>query len=402
MMIESNCKRRPARLLALAIGASLMFTLAPAAGADAGDSPLTAIDAGADIGGVYFFLDPADNAKVVMAMTVRGFIVPAQNETRGSFASDVQFRFQIENTGNAKGDLFIDVTFAKQTSRGAPQTATINLSTGQDFSAPTTVSSSTSETAAPPVVTTDPATGISFFAGLVDDPNFYDVPAGLRYLNSRITGDPELSVLSRARDSFSGYNTTAIVVRAPASLLRGAAGNRIGLTCFTMRKGKTLRYSDADPKNKGGFVNVDRMANPGLSSVLIPFSRRDEYGRASTADDAAGDFENDILTSLVALRADLFSINLISSLAVTNGDILRLDLSIPNTGPGGGNNAQAAYPNGRRPGDDAMDTVLTLLNNRIAQGDGVNANDVAFRNNFPFLASPHQPLSSGTDDGTRN
>jgi len=401
-MIKSTYKRPASRLFALGIATALLLALALPAGADVGDSTLTAIDAGADIGGVYFFLDPADNAKVVMAMTVRGFIVPAQNEMRGFFASDVQFRFQIENTGNAKGDLFIDVTFTKQTSRSAPQTATISLSTGQTFSAPSAVSSSTAETAAPPVVTTDPATGISFFAGLVDDPTFYDVPAGLRYISSRISGEVELSALTRARDSFAGYNTTAIVVRAPASLLRGTAGNKLGLTCFTQRKSKTLRYDDADAKNKGQFVNVDRMAHPGISSMLIPFSRRDEYGRASTAGDAAGDFENDILTSLVALRADLFSINLISSLAVTAGDILRLDLSIPNTGTGGGNNPQAAYPNGRRPGDDAMDTLLTLLNNRVAQGDGVNANDVAFRNTFPFFASPHQPLSSGADDGTRN
>lgn len=401
-MIRSTYKRPASRLLARAIAAAMLLAMALPAGADVGDSPLTAIDAGADIGGVYFFLDPADNGRVVMALTIGGFIVPARNEIRGFFASDIQFRLQIENTGNAKGDLFIDVGFTRQTSRSAPQTATINVSTGQSFTAPSTVASSTSETAAPPVVTTDPATGISFFAGLVDDPTFYDVPAGLRYFSSRISGDVELSALNRARDSFAGYNTTAIVIRAPASLLRGTAGNRVGLTCFTQRKSKTLRYDDADPKNKGHFVNIDRMANPGISSILIPFSRREEYGRASTADDAAGAFENDILTSLVALRADLFSINLISTLAVTTGDILRLDLSIPNTGPGGGNNPQAAYPNGRRPGDDAMDTLLTLLNNRVAQGDGVNANEVAFRNTFPFLASPHQPLSSGADDGTRN
>jgi hypothetical protein len=370
--------------------------------ADIGSSPLTSLDGAADIGSVYFFLDPADNTKVVLAMTVGGFIVPAQNETRGFFAPDAQFRFQIENTGNAKGDLFIDVTFSKQISRAAPQTATIVVSTGQSFTAPTTLSSSTSEAAASPVVTTDSKSNISFFAGLVDDPAFFDVPAGLRHLNSMISGNVETHELERGRDSFAGYNTTAIVLRAPATMLRGSAGNRIGLTCFTQRRAKTLRFADADPKIKGAFFNVDRLANPGISSLLIPFSRQDEYGRASTADDAEGKFENDILTSLVALRADLFSINLISTLAVIKGDILRLDLSIPNTGPGGGNNAQAAYPNGRRPGDDAMDTILTLLNNRVTQGDNVNENDVPFRNALPFLAAPHQPLASGADDGTRN
>lgn len=400
-MIKPAKKGPATRVLATALAALLLAAAAPVE-ADIGNSPLSATDGAADIGGVYFFLDPADNTKVVMAMTVRGFIVPAQNETCGFFAPDVQFRFQIENTGNAKGDLFIDVTFSKQTSRAAPQTAAINLSTGQSFTAPTTVSSSTSESAPSPVVTTDTQSNISFFAGLVDDPNFFDVPAGLRHLSSMISGSVETQALTRGRDSFAGYNTTAIVLRAPATILRGSAGNRIGLTCFTQRRAKTLRFADADARSKGGFVNVDRMANPGISSFLIPFSRRDEYARASTADDADGKFENDILTSLVALRADLFSINLISTLAVIKGDILRLDLSVPNTGPGGGNNSQAAYPNGRRPGDDAMDTILTLLNNRVAQGDSVNDNDESFRNAFPFLAAPHQPLASGADDGTRN
>ncbi|MFY9610590.1 MAG: DUF4331 family protein [Blastocatellia bacterium] len=401
-MVRSTHKGPASQLLASALAAAMLLAAAMPVEADIGDSPLAAIDGAADIGGVYFFLDPADNTKVVMAMTVRGFIVPAQNETRGFFAPDVQFRFQIENTGNAKGDLFIDVTFSKQTSRTAPQTASIIVSTGQKFTAPTTVSSSTSETAPSPVVTTDSPSSISFFAGLVDDPSFFDVPAGLRHVNSMISGNVETQALNRGRDSFAGYNTTAIVLRAPATMLRGSSGDRIGLTCFTQRRAKTLRFADADQKSKGQLVNVNRMANPGISSILIPFSRRDEYGRASTADDAEGVFENDILTTLVALRADLFSINLISTLAVIKGDILRLDLSVPNTGPGGGNNSQAAYPNGRRPGDDAMDTILTLLNNRVDQGDNVNANDVAFRNAFPFLAAPHQPLASGADDGTRN
>jgi hypothetical protein len=401
-MIKSAYTGPGSTLLAATLAAAMLLGPVMPVKADIGASPLTAIDSAADIGGVYFFLDPADNTRVVMAMTVRGFIVPAQNETLGFFAPDVQFRFQIENTGNAKGDLFIDVTFSKQTSRATPQTATIVVSSGQSFTAPTTVSSSTSEAAPAPVVTTDSKSNISFFAGLIDDPAFFDVPAGLRHLSSMISGNVGTQALDRGRDSFAGYNTTAIVLRAPATMLRGSAGNQLGLTCFTQRRAKTLRFADAEARSKGGFVNVDRMGNPGISSLLIPFSRRDEYGRASTADDAEGEFENDILTSLVALRADLFSINLISTLAVIKGDILRLELSVPNTGPGGGNNAQAAYPNGRRPGDDAMDTILTLLNNRVTLGDSVNDNDVAFRNAFPFLAAPHQPLASGADDGTRN
>jgi hypothetical protein len=76
---------------------------------------------------------------------------------------------------------------------------------------------------------------------------------------------------------------------------------------------------------------------------------------------------------------------------------------VANSGPSGGTNAGAGFPNGRRPADDVVDTFLFLVTNgAITTGDNVNSNDVPFRNTFPFLASPQQPRASGTDDNTRN
>jgi hypothetical protein len=87
---------------------------------------------------------------------------------------------------------------------------------------------------------------------------------------------------------------------------------------------------------------------------------------------------------------------------VNRGDYLRLNLAQANSGPGGGNNAGAGFPNGRRPGDDVIDTLLFFIANQNALGDNVNANDVPFGSTFPFFAPPHQPLAAGVDDGTRN
>jgi hypothetical protein len=62
-----------------------------------------------------------------------------------------------------------------------------------------------------------------------------------------------------------------------------------------------------------------------------------------------------------------------------------------------------AFPNGRRPGDDVTDSILTIVNNRVTQRDNVNANDAPFRNTFPFFALPNQAFPAGAiDDGTRN
>jgi hypothetical protein len=91
--------------------------------------------------------------------------------------------------------------------------------------------------------------------------------------------------------------------------------------------------------------------------------------------------------------------------AVAKGDILRLNLTIPNTGIGRGlppTAAPDAFPNGRRVHDDVIDILLTLIANGNSLGDNVDANDVPFRTGFPFLAPSQQPRANGVDDNTRN
>jgi hypothetical protein len=76
---------------------------------------------------------------------------------------------------------------------------------------------------------------------------------------------------------------------------------------------------------------------------------------------------------------------------------------VANTGTGGGGNAGAGFPNGRRLQDDVIDTILFFVANQNTLGDNVNSNDVTFRSSFPFLAPPQQPRAPGTiDDNTRN
>ena len=50
----------------------------------------------------------------------------------------------------------------------------------------------------------------------------------------------------------------------------------------------------------------------------------------------------------------------------------------------------AGWPNGRRPIDDVTDIAVKVIGgtNYLAASDGVDANDKAYPNTFPFLASP--------------
>src|SRR5712691_10145660 len=137
---------------------------------------------------------------IAMAIDVEGFVVPSEVLNLSFFAPDVVYRFEIENTGDAVPDRKIDITFSPQTARNQPQTATIKLrrieregdeEEGDEedgnsklvFTAPTTVQTLNGSANAF-VVTNDPASGSSFFAGLTDDPFYFDIVGFNRFVLS--------------------------------------------------------------------------------------------------------------------------------------------------------------------------------------------------------------------------
>ncbi len=111
------------------------------------------------------------------------------------------------------------------------------------------------------------------------------------------------------------------------------------------------------------------------------------------------------MKSLKNLGTDDVHIAMLAKAAVEKGDILRLDLSVPNKGSGGGDNKNGGFGKmgGRRLKDDVVDGVFTIINNGKPLSDKVNGNDVPFRNQFPFVANPNQPSPPGSplDDRTR-
>src|SRR5436309_7556613 len=168
-------KRIALAALALTAGYAIILTPIPLINAaDHAESTSVAGDPGVDLADVFAFLDPNDNSRVVLALDVEGFVVPSELLNLSFFAPEVTYRFEIENTGDAAPDQTIDINFSEQTSRSQPQTATIKLPNGRVFTAPTTVQT-LNASANPFVVTTDANSGASFFAGLTDDPFYFDI-----------------------------------------------------------------------------------------------------------------------------------------------------------------------------------------------------------------------------------
>jgi hypothetical protein len=379
--------------MAAAMASALYFFGAPPSmAADHGDGPFSSVKRSADIGDVYAFLDPNDNAQLVVALTVQGFIVPSEAVNFSVFDDQVTFRFDFETTGDARPDQRITVNFSKKVTSGStPQTATIILPNRKRFAAPTTASTLSSNASPPPTVTADPGgSGIQFFAGEVDDPFFFDIPGFNRFVASVLGAAANPADLQRGRDSFAGYNTLAIALRIPVSLFNAPSGNMIGVSAVTL----------------GGNKQIDRMGNPAINVALVPFPQKDAYNLSNTVRDSSSKnpFAADIVGTLKALGTSDANIGVLAGIAVSNGDMLRVKLDTPNTGTGGGNNAEAAYPNGRRLGDDVIDTIIgAVTNGAITDGDHAGPNEKPFRDEFPFFAETHQPLPTGEiDDLTRN
>ncbi len=411
-MIKSKTKHSAARPTSVALTvaaalAALPLFCATSKASDHIDSPSTTQDRGSDLTDTYAFLDPNDNSQVILIMSTQGFVVSGEHFGMAIFDHNLRYRFEIENTGDAKPDKFIDVTYSKGLGREKTQTAKIDLPGDARFAADTT--KATQEYDAPEIViTTDKESGCKFYAGVADDPFFLDDTGANRLVGSatKNPGSPETSYLSErgGRDTYAGFNTLITAISVPAKMLKGE-GNVIGINAVTQRHATQTIGEKGEITGSGDWVTVDRDGGPLVNNGLIPPPRKDEYNAASTEDDAAGKFEDDIMKSLKAMNTDEEHIAKLAKMAVKKGDILRLDLTVPNKGEQGGSEKDGGFGNmgGRRLSDDVVDMVFTIINNGKALGDKVDANDKPFRNTFPFVADATQPFkaAAGADDHTR-
>jgi len=399
-------------LSGLAVLGALALQFTPAKSVRASDhidSPTVAQDRGSDIADVYAFLDPNDNSKLCLILSTQGFIVSGEHFGMAIFDHNIRYRFEIENTGDAVPDTFVDVTYSPGLGRVTNQIATITLPNGRSFRAPTTVSNQ-EPTPPPPVITTDPASGVSFFGGNADDPFFLDDTGANRFVFSSIQnpGRPNRALLGlrRGRDTYAGFNTLITAINIPVALLQNPRNptNEIGINSQTQRRRYQIVLDNGGVAGSGDYVTVDREGNPLVLNGLISPPRKNEYNGATTQDDANGRFRADLIKNLRNLATDDAHIDKILTLVQKRGDILRIKTDVPNRGPQGGNNMGGGFPmSGRRLADDVVDGTFTTINNDRPLTDFVNGNELPFRNTFPFVHDPTQPFPPGLnpDDHTR-
>ncbi len=410
-------------LLALAAVAGAV-TLGPGNGTASShrEAPLIAEDPSADLTDLYAFRSPDKPGTV----TILANVIPGEDPAAGpnwyTFSPNARYNLKIDTTGDSRPDVTYRFEF---------RTKTGPFFLG-DTAQPFTVSKVTRAGKATVVAkgTTPPnnigprstpsyrglvtKSIVSFdggrskaFAGQRDDPFFGDIGAIFDLVAIR----KGIGNMGGGKDFFAGYGVHTFGVQVPIAGLRAKNGI-IGVWSSVDRRKVTTRGKST--RNSGAWVQVNRMANPLVNEVIIPTGLKDQWnalqpwqeGRFRKYYDAP--ILAAVINKLYKLgvpetdRDDLVAVLLtgVPELNFTSprlSEVLRLNLGIPVTrnpnrlGVLAGDNQ--GWPNGRRLGDDVIDTAEQavagfLKGKKVPLGDGVNGDDRNLLGSFPYIADP--------------
>ncbi len=338
----------------LAVAAAAALAAIPALSADHLDAPTVKKDGRIDINDVYVFHPGSSQnlSRTVLAMTVN----PAAGVISGAtFRSGARYEFLIDTNGNARPDITIRTQFSSV--ENGEQNYTVRWIKGD--TSKVIARGETEEV--------ESEDGVKTYAGLRDDPFFFDLNAfnaGAAFTNP-------------GNDFFLGLNTSAIVVEVPTSMI---GSGPVGVW------GRTVVGGD----------QIDRMGRPAILTVFIPpnpfesgstaeGNLEDQFNRTLPHRDQAR-WRSEVVNSLTLL----YSLNdgsgddpsddagKVQGLAdVLLPDILTVDLS-----------TQTGFLNGRGLADDVIDAELGLITEGLITTDGVS-NDSTFLTGFPYLGVPN-------------
>jgi hypothetical protein len=324
-----------------------------------------------DINDVYVF--PAAGNRTVLAMTTNPAVNIPAIDPFGTYGANVQYRLNIDNTGDFVQDVSYVTTFGRADAAGHQHFVVKRYSGAAALNASgdgkAVASGFTNNGKGKP----QSRDGVTAFAGQRSDPFFFDLIAfrdTLGYSHGTqafCDGSPS--------DFFAPLDTLAIVLEVPDSAL----GTAIGVW------GDTRQWTGT------AWAIVDQMGRPAINTVFnglpaVPASGtsadKESFNvtRPSQQDDAGKPYRAHVSAVLQALGG--------YSSAAANGLAAALvpDVITYNTSSSGTN-----ILNGRAPSDDVIDAELQIVLANPAASDCVNvhANVIAMQGTFPYLAAPH-------------
>jgi hypothetical protein len=394
------------------------------------EAPAIAEDQFADNTDVYTFISPTNSDNLVMVANYVPLLLPMSGPNFYRFSDNVRYEIIIDTNGDAEYDVVYHWVFHTETLNGETflyntgaitslDDGDLNVRQTYDLYKVTRGNGNSKQTdlivegapVAPWYVgdrsfagdsyegiaqsaITPTAGGGQVFAGPRDEPFFVDLHV---FDLLGVAGSP----------TTDGVNVMSLVLEVPITEITGedrpAAGSTgkdsvVGVWARAKRPIVTVRTPYGHDANYGGFQQVSRLGWPLINEVVIPLQDKDLWNRSVPSDDVAnfGAYILDpelpgLLNAVLGAgcaptpgdgRLDI--VDLLSPNETTAADMLRININEGQTF------AESHFPNGRSLADDVTDTLLSVVcNNGGPLGDGVDANDLAFLETMPYLASPH-------------
>ena len=221
--------------LVVALGVGVLTTRHVLA-SDHQDSPDVELNPSMDMTDFYAF-PGSSSGRIALVLNSWAFLTPAETPST-SFDPNLLYQFKIDNTGDAKEDLVMQVVF---TGTGANQTVSLY----GPIAPPVVGAMQNTLTTTKPVLTgkvntmLGSNTGIQLFAGARSDPFFIDLEQFFRILPDRkpVTGPLAQLPSTQSATSFrnpgidyvKGHNVLSIVVELPTSMLTAGGNTKLGL-----------------------------------------------------------------------------------------------------------------------------------------------------------------------------
>jgi len=322
-----------------------------------------------DINDVYVF--PAAGNRTVLAMTTNPAVNVPSIDPFGTYGTNVQYRLNIDNTGDLVQDVSYVTTFGDADAAGTQHYVV------KRYEGAAAVNASGDGQAVASGFTNDAKgksqgrNGVMAFAGQRSDPFFFDLIAFRDTLG--FSSGAERFCDGSPSDFFAGLDTLAIVLEVPD----GALGTNIAVWADTRQA-------------TGSWAIVDQMGRPAINTVFnglpaVPASGTSADKESfnvtppSMQDDSA--LYRDHVKAVLAALGGYTEPTLSVLAGVLIPDAITYDTSSMGTN----------ILNGRALTDDVIDAELQIVLNNPAASDCVGAHGdvVAMQGIFPYLASPH-------------
>ena len=393
----------PVILLVAALAVLTAFSLVPLVASDHDDGEADLKGRALNITDLYAFREKDQNpgaadGDLVFIMNVNPRSLPRQQYY---FSTNAAYQIHVDRIGSndatptGQTDVLLRFEFGAPAKDGSQRIKLTAKRDGQTFEAESGTLRTTPLAAAatPNVARVSIGVGtLSIFAGLREDPFFFDVEQYFKVRAGAAGLGPAVGFRNPGYDFTAGYNVLSIAVRVPRAWLQGRTQATTFDVWSTISVGGKQIERLARPAINEGLILTNDYLNA-LNSVGPDFEAAALAGKKPAAD-IAGPIVAEAKKTLMAVGND--DKRATALILAFLPDVMRMDTTGA-SGYANALNAKGSPIRGRKILDDVIDITLTVVTNGAIKSDNVsfagpNAGGTghkALLDSFPYLAEPN-------------